>query len=162
MGHSYGTLLWDTLVGHSSYETSSKSHASNLKNERFVGDFLQKSHVKSPKRAFRTRLPAPPTLPQSFPSGWYWPQKSQQLRAPTQRQNTNTPTYFSSPHHEVAYACEDEHEPTVCSPLRSILRHQKHEWPRVMEAGMPSPNSPLGVPPANSLTLHSSLVLHEV
>ena len=40
-----------------SYETSSKSHASSLQNERFVRDFLQKSHVKSPKRAFRTRLP---------------------------------------------------------------------------------------------------------
>ena len=33
------------------------SHASSLQNERFVRDFLQKSHVKSPKRAFRTRLP---------------------------------------------------------------------------------------------------------
>ena len=40
-----------------SYETSSKSHTSSLQNERFVRDFLQKSHVKSPKRAFRTRLP---------------------------------------------------------------------------------------------------------
>ena len=40
-----------------SYETSSKSHMSSLQNERFVRDFLQKSHVKSPKRAFRTRLP---------------------------------------------------------------------------------------------------------
>ena len=40
-----------------SYETSSKSHASSLKNERFVRDLLQKSHVKSPKRALRTRLP---------------------------------------------------------------------------------------------------------
>ena len=39
-----------------SYETSSKSHASSLQNEHFVRDFLQKSHVKSPKRAFRTRL----------------------------------------------------------------------------------------------------------
>ena len=85
MGHSCGTLLWDTLVGHScetllwdtvarhscgpllcdtqvsktslSYETSSKSHTSSLKHEHFVRDFLQKSHVKSPKRAFRTRLP---------------------------------------------------------------------------------------------------------
>ena len=64
MGHSCRTLLWDTPVGHTlgcktsfSYETSSKSHASSLKNERFVRDFLQKSHVKSPKRAFRTRLP---------------------------------------------------------------------------------------------------------
>ena len=57
-----------------SHETSSKSYASSLKNEHFVRDvlqkshvksqnkhlvrdFLQKSHVKSPKRAFRTRLP---------------------------------------------------------------------------------------------------------
>ena len=40
-----------------SYETSSKTHASSLQNEHFVRDFLKKSHVKSPKRAFRTRLP---------------------------------------------------------------------------------------------------------
>ena len=83
VGYSCRTLLWDTLVGHSagtllqgtlrtrlppkvtrqvsqtsvSYETSSKSHMSSLPNERFVRDFLQKSRVKSPKRAFRTRLP---------------------------------------------------------------------------------------------------------
>ena len=75
MGHSCRTLLWDTPVGHTlrtrlppkvtlrgcktsvSYKTSSKSHASSLKNERFIRDFLLKSHVKSPKRAFRTRLP---------------------------------------------------------------------------------------------------------
>ena len=36
-----------------SYET----HASRLQNERFVRDFLQKSHVKSAKRALCTRLP---------------------------------------------------------------------------------------------------------
>ena len=40
-----------------SYETSSKSHASSLQNERFVRDVLQKSCVNSPKRTFRTRLP---------------------------------------------------------------------------------------------------------
>ena len=80
MGHSCRALLWDTPVGHTlrtrlppkvtlrgcktsvSYETSSKSHASSLKNERFVRDFLQKSHVKSPKRAFRARLPPKVTL----------------------------------------------------------------------------------------------------
>ena len=66
-GHSCGTLFWDTLVGHScrdtvcphtrsshasvSYETSSKSHASRLQDERFVRDFLLKSRVKSPKRS---------------------------------------------------------------------------------------------------------------
>ena len=40
-----------------SSKTSSKSHTSSLQNERFVRDFLQKSHVKSPKRVLRTRLP---------------------------------------------------------------------------------------------------------
>ena len=79
MGHSYGTLLrdtlvrhscgtlirdtlvghsiWDTLVGHTlrgcktsaSYETSSKSHTSSLQNERFVRNFLKNSHVKACK-----------------------------------------------------------------------------------------------------------------
>ena len=64
-GHSCGTLLWDTLVGHScrdtvcphtrsshasvSYETSSKSHASRLQDERFVRDFLKNSRVKVSK-----------------------------------------------------------------------------------------------------------------
>ena len=37
-------------------ETSSKTHASSLQNKRFVRDFLQKSRVNPPKRAFRTRL----------------------------------------------------------------------------------------------------------
>ena len=46
-----------------SYETSSKSHTSSLQNERFVRDFLQKSHVMAPKRAFRTRLPQKLTNP---------------------------------------------------------------------------------------------------
>ena len=45
-----------------SYETSSKRHAARLQDERFVRDFLQKSHVESPKRAFRTRLPPNVTL----------------------------------------------------------------------------------------------------
>ena len=49
MGHS--------CRAHSSYETSSKSHAARLQDERFVRDFLQKLRVKSQKRAFRTRRP---------------------------------------------------------------------------------------------------------
>ena len=75
MGHSCRTLLWDTPIGHTlrtklppevtlrgcktsvSYETSSKSHASSLKNERFVRDFLQKSRCEAARRALRTRLP---------------------------------------------------------------------------------------------------------
>ena len=52
-----------------SYETSSKSHVSSLQNERFVRDFLQTSHVKSPKRAFRTRLPQKVTRQVSKTSG---------------------------------------------------------------------------------------------
>ena len=40
-----------------SYETSSKSHASSLQNERFVRDFLQTSRCEAARRAFRTRLP---------------------------------------------------------------------------------------------------------
>ena len=40
-----------------SYEASSTRHASRLQDERFIRDFLHKSRVKSPKRAFRTRLP---------------------------------------------------------------------------------------------------------
>ena len=37
--------------------SASKSHMSCLEDERFVRDVLQKSRVKSPKRAFRTSLP---------------------------------------------------------------------------------------------------------
>ena len=53
MGHGCGALLWDTLVGHS-YGTvylgqSCRTHTSRLQDERFV--------VKSPRRAFRKRLP---------------------------------------------------------------------------------------------------------
>ena len=76
--------IWDTLVGHScgtllllrtkrceaarrAFRTRlvrdlPKSHASSLKNDRFLRDFLQKSRVESPKRAFRTRLPPNVTL----------------------------------------------------------------------------------------------------
>ena len=61
IGHSCGTLLWDTHTGHSCgtlyLGQSCRTHASRLQDERFVRDFLQKSHVKSPKRAFLTRLP---------------------------------------------------------------------------------------------------------
>ena len=60
-GHSCGTLLWDTHTGHFCgtlyLGQSCRTHASRLQDERFVRDFLHKSRVKSPKRAFRTRLP---------------------------------------------------------------------------------------------------------
>ena len=49
-----------------SYETSSKSHAARLQDERFVRDFLQKSCVKSQTRAFRTKFP--PKVQRKHPS----------------------------------------------------------------------------------------------
>ena len=91
MGHSYGTLLWDTLVGHYMRDTLVGHSCGTLIRNTLVGHscrtlhaghscgtllwdthtghscgtllcFLQKSHVKSPKRAFRTRLPPKVTL----------------------------------------------------------------------------------------------------
>ena len=69
MRHSYRTLLWDTLVGHSgswalvcsvSYETSSKSHSISYETS-------SKTHMsKSAKRALRTRLP--PKVKRKHPS----------------------------------------------------------------------------------------------
>ena len=67
VGYSCGTLLRATLVGHSCGDSlrtrlppkvthQVSKHMSSLQNERFVRDFLQKSRVKSPKQAFRTRL----------------------------------------------------------------------------------------------------------
>ena len=54
MGHSCrDTVCPHTRSSHASvsYETSSKSHASRLQDERFARDFLLKSRVKSPKRS---------------------------------------------------------------------------------------------------------------
>ena len=41
-----------------SYETSSKSHASSLQNERFVRDFFQKSHVNENRTSIPQTAPA--------------------------------------------------------------------------------------------------------
>ena len=111
VGHSCGTLLWDTLVGHSCRahspnETSSKSHASSLKNERFVGDFLQKSHAKSPKRAFRARLP---------------PKVTRQVSKTSVSYETSSKSHMSSPQKErfvrdfLKLTCQRAH--TSRSPL---------------------------------------------
>ena len=51
---------------HSTRTISAEGCASSLQNERFVRDFLQKSRVKSPKRACRTRLP--PKVKRKHPS----------------------------------------------------------------------------------------------
>ena len=85
MGHSC------SLVGHSSYETSSKSHTSILQNERFVRDFLQKSHVKSPKRAFRTRLPPKVTCQVSKTSMSYETSSKSQAETPIGAHTSRSP-----------------------------------------------------------------------
>ena len=68
MGHSCGTLLWDTLVCHSrgtllrGTPKVSKSQPSRLQNERFVRDFLKNAHfdqnsrINPPKRSVRDCL----------------------------------------------------------------------------------------------------------
>ena len=77
MGHS--------CRAHSSYETSSKSHAARLQDERFVRDFLQKSRVKSQKRAFRTRLP---------------PKVTRQVSKTSVSYETSSKSHMSSPQNE--------------------------------------------------------------
>ena len=85
MGHSCRTFLWDTPVGHYSYETSSKSHAARLQDERFLRDFLQKSRIKSQKRAFRTRLP---------------PKVTRQVSKTSVSYETSSKSHMSSPQNE--------------------------------------------------------------
>ena len=77
MGHS--------CRAHSSYETSSKSHAARLQDELFVRDFLQKSRVKSQKRAFRTRLP---------------PKITRQVSKTSVSYETSSKSHMSSPQNE--------------------------------------------------------------
>ena len=70
---------------HSSYETSSKSHAARLQDELFVRDFLQKSRVKSPKQAFRTRLA---------------PKVTRQVSKTSVSYETSSKSHMSSPQNE--------------------------------------------------------------
>ena len=74
-----------------SYETSSKSHASSLQDEGFVRDFLQKSHVKSPKRAFRTRLPPKVTCQVSKTSVSYETSSKSQAETPIGAHTSRSP-----------------------------------------------------------------------
>ena len=83
--HSCGTRLRDTLVGHSAGHSCGTLYASRLQNERFVRDFLQMSHVKSPKRAFRTRLP---------------PKVTRQVSKTSVSYETSSKSHMSSPQNE--------------------------------------------------------------
>ena len=71
------------------------SRASSLQNERFVRDFLQKSHVKSPKRAFRRRLPQELTC-QSLPNERFVRDFLRQAEAPIGAQAA-LPSSFAIP-----------------------------------------------------------------
>ena len=81
VGHSCGILVWDTLAGHSCgtllWDT--------LLDELFVRDFLQKSRVKSQKRAFRTRLP---------------PKVTRQVSKTSVSYETSSKSHMSSPQNE--------------------------------------------------------------
>ena len=83
MGHS--------CRAHSSYETSSKSHAARLQDELFVRDFLQKSRVKSQKRAFRTRLP---------------PKVTRQVSKTSVSYETSSKSHMSSPQNPQKLTCQ--------------------------------------------------------
>ena len=111
-----GMSLSDVAVSKTSvsYETSSKSHASSLQNERFVRDFLQKSHVKSPKRAFRTRLP---------------PKVTRQVSKTTVSYETSSKTHTSSLQNErfvrdfLPKSCGNTHRSTA-QPCQAVSRFQ--------------------------------------
>ena len=96
-----------------SYGSSSKSHASSLHNERFVRDFLQKSHVKSPKRAFRTRLP---------------PKVTRQVSKTSVSNETSSKTHTSK---SAKRACRTRLPPKV---------KRKHPSEHTHHAALPSPS----------------------
>ena len=85
---------------------------SSLPNERFVRDFLQKSRVKSPKRAFRTRLP-PKVTCQSL-------QNEHFVRDFLQKSNRNThrSTHITQPCQARSHA-----NPTVTATFTSTTTH---------------------------------------
>ena len=124
MGYSCGTLLWDTLVGHScrahsSYETSSKSHAARLQDERFVRDFLQKSRVKSQKRAFLTRLPPKVTRQVSKTSVSYETSSKSHMSSP---QNERFVRDFLKNSHVKVFKTNVSHETSSKSPAETPIQ----------------------------------------
>ena len=94
MGHSCRALLWDTLVGRSCRKLLWDTRVGHscrtllwdtLLDELFVRDFLQKSRVKSQKRAFRTRLP---------------PKVTRQVSKTSVSYETSSKSHMSSPQNE--------------------------------------------------------------
>ena len=155
MGHSRGTLLfetlvgylWDTLVGHScrahsSYETSSKSHAARLQDERFVRDFLQKSRgAKSQKRAFRTRLPPKVTRQVSKTSVSYETSSKSHMSSP---QNERFVRDFLKNSHVKVCKTNVSHETSSKSPAETpIGAHTSRSPAKQFRNSSPSKRRPL-------------------
>ena len=133
MGHS--------CRAHSSYETSSKSHAARLQDERFVRDFLQKSRVKSQKRAFRTRL---------------LPKVTHQVSKTSVSYGTSSKSHMSSPQNErfVSRLPQKLHMSNVCKTNDFDTRlppkvQRKHASEHAHHAALPS-SFAIPAPPNNT------------
>ena len=161
VGHSYGTLLWDTLVGHSCgtcgtllwdthtghscgtllWDTSSKSHAARLQDERFVRDFLQKSRVKSQKRAFQTRLPPKVTRQVSKTSVSYETSSKSHMSSP---QSERFVREFLKNSHVKVCKTNVSHETSSKSPAETpIGAHTSRSPAKQLRDSSPSKRHPL-------------------
>ena len=133
MGHS--------CRAHSSYETSSKSHASRLQDERFVRDFLQKSRVKSQKRAFRTRLPPKVTRQVSKTSASYETSSKSHMSRP---QNERFVRDFLKNSHVKVCKTNVSHETSSKSPAETpIGAHTSRSPAKQFRDSSPSKQHPL-------------------
>ena len=133
MGHS--------CRAHSSYETSSKSHAARLQDERFVRDFLQKSRVKSQKRAFRTRLPPKVTRQVSKTSVSYETSSKSHMSSP---QNERFVRDFLKNSHVKVCKTNVSHETSSKSPAETpIGAHTSRSPAKQFRDSSPSKRHPL-------------------
>ena len=160
MGHS--------CRAHSSYETSSKSHAARLQDERFVRDFLQKSRVKSQKRAFRTRLPPKVTRQVSKTSVSYeTSSKSHMMSSPqNERYETSSKTHMSSPQNErfardfLQKSSGNTHRSThITQPCQAVSRLQPLQTTRQSQCDSDIPQlttSRFPAPATNLSAVHTS------
>ena len=133
MGHS--------CRAHSSYETSSKSHAARLQDERFVRDFLQKSRVNSQKRAFLTRLPPKVTRQVSKTSVSYETSSKSHMSSP---QNERFARDFLKNSHVKVCKTNVSHETSSKSPAETpIGAHTSRSPAKQFRESSPSKRHPL-------------------
>ena len=138
-------------------ETSSKSHAYSLQNEHFVRDF-QQSHVKSPKRAFRTRLPQ--KLPcQSL-------QNERFVRDFLQKSsgNTHRSTHITHPCQEALSRFQSLQTTPAHTPIPMSQRHSP--LPQLTTSRFPAPATKLpqraqSTAPATKYHLRHASQLHD-